>query len=93
MSECHWPDDASEDLDENEYPDEDEFDDSSDDLFPCPECGGEVHEETQRCPHCGDYIVVNYSTSSIFGSRLWWWVALALLGVFAITVAVALDLI
>jgi hypothetical protein len=27
------------------------------DEFQCPSCRGHVHEETQRCPHCGDWIV------------------------------------
>ncbi len=31
-------------------------DDSADDAFVCPACHGPVHEETVKCPHCGDWI-------------------------------------
>ncbi|MBI1825470.1 MAG: hypothetical protein HY287_09950 [Planctomycetes bacterium] len=32
-------------------------DDSPDDvLLHCPSCKREVHEDTQQCPHCGDWI-------------------------------------
>ena len=27
-----------------------------DDLLACPSCSEEVHEDTQQCPHCGDWI-------------------------------------
>ena len=36
---------------------DDSIDDEDDDTtLPCPECGGEIHEESVRCPLCGDYI-------------------------------------
>ena len=35
----------------------DEFRDDHPEVLPCPSCGAEVHEETQRCPHCGDWIM------------------------------------
>jgi hypothetical protein len=46
---------------------EDEWDDDEDDLgyeaeddevatTPCPYCRREVHEDSQRCPYCGNYI-------------------------------------
>jgi len=31
--------------------------DSSDDLLACPSCRRPVHEDTQCCPHCGDWII------------------------------------
>ena len=31
-------------------------DDSGDDLLACPACRQPVHEDTQQCPHCGDWI-------------------------------------
>lgn len=43
----------------DECPDEewvDEEEDSDDDLFICPSCKQYVHEDTQQCPHCGDWI-------------------------------------
>jgi endogenous inhibitor of DNA gyrase (YacG/DUF329 family) len=30
--------------------------------LPCPACGVEIHEESVRCPQCGDYI--DWSRSS-----------------------------
>ncbi|MGB2985128.1 MAG: hypothetical protein WBE26_04530 [Phycisphaerae bacterium] len=44
----------------DDYPDEewvDEEEDSGDDLLVCPSCKRPVHEDTQQCPHCGDWII------------------------------------
>ena len=35
----------------------DQEDDSSADLLMCPSCRRAVHEDTQQCPHCGDWII------------------------------------
>ena len=47
-------------IDDHEYGDEewidDECEDSADDLLACPSCKRAVHEDTQQCPHCGDWI-------------------------------------
>lgn len=32
-------------------------DDEGAELVACPNCGGEVFEFAQQCPHCGDWIV------------------------------------
>ncbi len=42
---------------------EDEAEDG-DDLLVCPSCLASVHEETQQCPHCGDWIIPVYPGSS-----------------------------
>ena len=50
-------------VDYDDYPDEewvDDEDDSEDDLLVCPSCGKPVHEETQQCPYCGDWIIPAY---------------------------------
>jgi len=49
------------DEDWNDAPEDsvDEFDDEEDsdnDLLLCPNCRESVHEDTQKCPHCGDWI-------------------------------------
>ena len=31
--------------------------DSGDDMLVCPSCNDAVHEDTQQCPHCGDWII------------------------------------
>ena len=46
------------DYDEDEWAhDEDE---GEDDLLVCPSCSQAVHEDTQQCPHCGDWIIPVY---------------------------------
>ncbi|RME40142.1 MAG: zinc-ribbon domain-containing protein [Planctomycetota bacterium] len=42
-------------FDEDEWI-EDEGDDEED-VLACPRCGREVHEDTQQCPYCGDWII------------------------------------
>jgi len=49
--------------------------DSRDDDLPemmCPACGGDVTEDTQKCPHCGDWITaVEAREGSSLRSRRW----------------------
>ena len=51
--------------------------DDADDLLACPHCRQEVHEDTQQCPFCGDWIV----PVSVAGARqrTIWLVAVVLL--------------
>ena len=58
-------------------------DDANDDaeLLECPSCGGRVHEETQRCQHCGDWIVPAYPRGR---ARRVLWIATACLVVAAL---------
>ncbi len=46
------------DLDEFDEPEPGTEADQDDDLpvMSCPNCGGAVVEDTQKCPHCGDWI-------------------------------------
>jgi len=37
-----------------------EDDGDGDELLVCPSCRGEVHEDTQQCPHCGEWIIPAY---------------------------------
>ena len=34
--------------------DRDLIEDEDSDVQPCPECGREIYEGAERCPHCGD---------------------------------------
>ncbi len=59
-----WNDDDASFDDEASFEDDaggtDDFDDESDESLPimyCPECGRGVTEDTQKCPHCGDWIM------------------------------------
>jgi predicted nucleic acid-binding Zn ribbon protein len=47
---------------EEEWEDEERFEageedfSEADDTIPCPYCGQLIHEDSQRCPHCENYI-------------------------------------
>lgn len=44
----------------DESPEDDEWvadDDDADVLLACPSCGAAVHEETQQCPRCHEWII------------------------------------
>ena len=51
-----WDDDHNDfDLDE-EWAEDEDSDDSEAELLICPACRRSVHEDTQQCPYCGDWI-------------------------------------
>ncbi len=66
----------------DDYPDEewveddDSGDDSGDDLLVCPSCRAAVHEDTQQCPQCGDWITPVYPATR--WKRLVWTVVAVL---------------
>jgi predicted RNA-binding Zn-ribbon protein involved in translation (DUF1610 family) len=67
-----WQDDDDE-LNEAEDPDESDQDSGEESgTLPCPNCGEDVWEEAERCPHCGEYI-----TPGIGSDRKPWWVIVA----------------
>ena len=75
-------------LEEWEYPEPDDQDDDLSATLACPACSQSIYEDSVRCPHCGDY--VTGSTTSVFAGRPWWYVVLALAGVAAAIVWLAL---
>ncbi len=72
------PDDE---LNDWEYPDEDENDELSE-TCPCPNCGAEIYEDTDQCPVCGQYITPG--GQNLWANRSAWWVLLGLLGIGAV---------
>jgi predicted nucleic acid-binding Zn ribbon protein len=54
------PDDDDLDSDDDEtreWPDESDMDeDMLDDTIPCPHCKKPIHEQSEFCPHCGNYL-------------------------------------
>jgi len=58
-----WRSDDGEDWDED--PDEEA-------TIPCPHCGKQIHEESQRCPYCENYL----SREDAPPSRKPWWMIL-----------------
>lgn len=44
---------------------EDEADDDPEaDLLLCPSCGARVFDDTEKCPHCGDWIAPEYPSKA-----------------------------
>ncbi|MCA9071332.1 MAG: hypothetical protein KDA84_20530 [Planctomycetaceae bacterium] len=71
---------------EDGYPSWDEEDDWRDpehevDTYPCPECGAEIYDDLELCPHCG-YFIEDRSNDSL-GGRPGWFVVLGVLGILA----------
>jgi predicted nucleic acid-binding Zn ribbon protein len=59
--------------------------DPDDEELMCPSCGASVHEDTQQCPHCGDWITPVWPRSH---GKQWLWIlaaVLAIAGLLAIT--------
>lgn len=74
------------DWEDPDYGDDDYGDDDNEpELVPCPECGGEVYEDAEQCPHCGQYIKPGGSKSVLSGRPLWF-IALAIAGIIAVIV-------
>jgi hypothetical protein len=77
-----WSDD---DLDDREFPDEDDGDDDVGDADSltqeCPRCGADVYEDIEQCPLCGAWITAD---TSPWSGRSVWWVVLAILGMLAL---------
>ena len=73
-------------LDDDEYPDEDDLDDETSETLPCPECGAEVYEDAVRCPACGTY--VTFDTRPRPGRHAWWIILGLLAALLAILVLV-----
>lgn len=63
------PDNNGDDEDEEQAWDED---DGEDETIPCPHCRREIHEDTPRCPYCGNYV----SREDVAPARKPWWVIL-----------------
>jgi predicted nucleic acid-binding Zn ribbon protein len=45
-----------EDEPDEEWVGDDDLDSDEDDVLHCPSCGETVHEDTQQCPYCRDWI-------------------------------------
>ena len=76
MNDPEWADDLHDYEDPDfEDPDfDDEFENEPVDLINCPVCHGEIYEDAEQCPLCGNYI-----TATTAVHWLWWWTAAVLL--------------
>jgi predicted nucleic acid-binding Zn ribbon protein len=58
---------------------EEEFDDVPDEseecTIPCPFCGRAIHEDSQRCPYCEQYITEEHAPPA----RKPWWIVVGAL--------------
>ena len=72
------PDDE---LNDWEYPDEDDGDDLSE-TRPCRYCGADVYEDAEQCPVCGQYLPAD--ARNLWTGRSAWWILLGLLGMGAL---------
>jgi len=77
---------SGDELRDDEFPDEDEFDDDLSPVAPCPQCGAEVYEDAVQCPICGTYITDH---GNLWTGRPLWWIVLGLLGAVATVLALA----
>ena len=64
----------------DDYPEEDQYDDDSPELLPCPNCGKEIYEESERCPYCGEYVTFS---NSLWSGKPTWWIVLGIVGILA----------
>jgi zinc ribbon protein len=82
-----WFDGPNDELGDDEFPDEDEFDDDSSLTVECPECGAEIYEDAVQCPVCGTY--VTHRAGHVWSGRPTWWIAVGVLGILATILALA----
>ena len=60
-------------------------DDPEGDQLPCPSCGNMIFDDTDRCPHCGDWVMPLAAAASSRGGIWVWWTALILAVVLTLT--------
>ena len=87
MPPAAW-DNASNDLDDHEYPDADLWDEDDTDTVVCPACGADVYEDADQCPKCGEFLI---SDTRIWCGKPTWWIVLGLLGMIAVIALLALG--
>ncbi|MGA2620459.1 MAG: zinc ribbon domain-containing protein [Thermoguttaceae bacterium] len=55
--------------------------DDEETTIPCPYCKRPIHEDSYRCPHCGNYLSEEDSASS---RKPWWIIVGALLVLYVV---------
>ncbi len=68
---------TDEEFDDDQLDDDWIEDEDSEDVFlVCPSCQEDVHEDTQQCPYCGDWIIPAYPSRPF---KQWFVVGITLL--------------
>ncbi len=83
-----WFETPGDELRDDEFPDDGDFDDELSETVPCSQCGAEIYEDAVRCPDCGAY--VNHDTS-VWSGRPRWWIALGLMGIVVLILALLMS--
>jgi predicted RNA-binding Zn-ribbon protein involved in translation (DUF1610 family) len=84
MSADDWDDDLDDgESDAEDWPDDDDGETLT---ISCPNCGADIYEDAEQCPHCGEYVERN-STSVVWAGRPGWWILLGGLGIIATIIA------
>jgi hypothetical protein len=65
---------------------DDAWDDDDSATVACPNCGRQVYEDAEQCPHCGEYIIPGASGGGLSGQAGWYQV-LVVLGIVAVIIA------
>jgi len=55
----------------------------------CSACNAEIYENAEACPHCGEY---QTGSRKPWAGKPTWYIALALLGIFWLIIAMAINL-
>ena len=74
-------DDEIDDYYVEEWSEPDIWDDDPTDMLSCPECGEEVYEFADLCPHSGMFITPSAAAYNPWQGRPLWWLALAVSGI------------
>ena len=61
--------------------DEDDGDDEEEATIPCPNCKRPIHDESQRCPYCGEYIL---EEDAVPAHKPWWIIVGVLLAFYVV---------
>lgn len=85
----NWQGEWSDSSDDFSDFDESFADDSQTDLIKCAQCGEYFYDEAICCPVCGTYVT---DDTTIWSGRSRWWIVLGVLGIIAVTLALALGI-
>jgi RNA polymerase subunit RPABC4/transcription elongation factor Spt4 len=72
---------------DDEWVEDEGADDPDAEILVCPACRQDVHEDTQQCPHCGDWITPVYPGSS---TRRWVFLVVIVLMVLSMLIVAVL---